>query len=83
MCDRIPGDNVLKWLDGQIDAESQRRTEELAEKDARIAELEAVLCRVSNELNDPMGEHWCDNPREDRALLENLLMIVDAKLGEK
>jgi hypothetical protein len=34
--------------------------------------LESMLYRVVDELQDPMAEHWCDRPAEDRKLLESL-----------
>jgi len=46
MCDQIPSDGVLEYLDNQIDAASERRAEEMAEKDARIAGLEAENIRL-------------------------------------
>jgi hypothetical protein len=46
-----------------------------------IERLRELLGRVHNELHDPMGERWCDQPGADRGLLETLHNHVDKEMG--
>ena len=41
-----------------------------------------MLCRVSNELNDPTGSRWGDHFADDRSLIEHLRDDVDRFLEE-
>lgn len=53
------------------------------EMEKKQEKLESMLCRVADELQDPMAEHWCDRPAEDRKLLESLRDDIVAMLKEK
>ena len=46
-----------------------------------IERLTAILARVHNELHDPMGEMWCDNPALDRGLIIALRAYIDEEMG--
>jgi len=45
-----------------------------------IDRLTGILARVHNELHDPMGQYWCDQPIKDRNLLVNLRDYVDEEM---
>ena len=46
-----------------------------------IDRLRGLLCRVINELGDPMGGYWCERPESDRRLLEALLDDLVEEMG--
>ena len=51
------------------------------EKNDEIDRLRGLLCRVINELGDPMGGYWCERPESDRRLLEALLDDLVEEMG--
>ena len=48
----------------------------------RQSKVESMLCRVVDELDDPMSYSWCDEPEDDRKLLESLRDDVLALIKE-
>ena len=48
----------------------------------RQSKVESMLCRVADELDDPMSYSWCDEPEDDRKLLESLRDDVLALIKE-
>jgi hypothetical protein len=61
------------------------RLEELllinADSKSRIRSLTDLLANVHDELHDPMGQYWGDNPYADRVLLESLRDRIDRAMG--
>lgn len=47
-----------------------------------LCKCRTMLERVANELSDPSGEQWCDEPEDDRALLAALLADVHKLLED-
>ena len=53
-----------------------------AEIMVKYNKMQDMLCRVSNELNDPTGSRWGDHFADDRSLIEHLRDDVDRFLEE-
>ena len=68
---RLRAENDAAWDSAEHNAKRARDAE------ARIAELEALIARVHDELHDPTGECWCDCQDADQKLLESLRDHVD------
>lgn len=47
----------------------------------RVEMLEGLLANVHDELHDPMGQYWGDQPGSDRELLEALRDRIDRAMG--
>jgi hypothetical protein len=73
--------NAFKVLATEGDVTGKERRKEDNNSD-RQDKVEAMLCRVADELSDPMSYSWCDEPEDDRKLLESLRDDVLALIKE-